>query len=293
MFVKMIGQDQVKEITNPLCGIPARMKHKGFSFLKMILRRNGNKQQIAHLIIPHFPEHKIYIEPFFGAGGMYFSKPKVKYNFLNDLDSDVFNLFMIVKNRKEELYKAIETLPIHQDLMRYWKKNKEVDELYRAVRFLFISNFTYLSKGYNLKFTADNSKQIILDRLDFTFDYLKEARFMNVDFRKVLSQISFGCESALCKKGDAFIYSDAPYYETEGWYTENSNKQNDVIDHFEMLVNSGIRFGMSEFNSDFIIDLAKSYSLNIIEIGERRNLKNRRTEILLTNYEPSNQLKMF
>lgn len=52
----------------------------------MILRRLGNKQAIAHKIIPYFPPHKIYIEPFFGAGGMFFNKPKAKYNIVNDLD---------------------------------------------------------------------------------------------------------------------------------------------------------------------------------------------------------------
>jgi DNA adenine methylase len=62
----------------------------------MILRRLGNKQAIAQDIIKYFPEHKIYVEPFFGAGGMFFNKPKVKYNIVNDLDSEVFNLFQVV-----------------------------------------------------------------------------------------------------------------------------------------------------------------------------------------------------
>ena len=48
----------------------------------MILRRLGNKKKIAEQIQGYFPEHKIYIEPFFGAGGMFFYKPKVKYNIL-------------------------------------------------------------------------------------------------------------------------------------------------------------------------------------------------------------------
>ena len=69
----------------------------------MILRRLGNKQAIAQDIIKYFPEHKIYIEPFFGAGGMFFNKPKAKYNIVNDLDSDVFNLYITVVNQKEEL----------------------------------------------------------------------------------------------------------------------------------------------------------------------------------------------
>ena len=75
----------------------------------------------------YFPEHKIYIEPFFGAGGMFFNKPKSKYNIVNDLDSDVFNLFQVVMNQKKELEKAFYMMPIHSDLLNYWKQNKETE----------------------------------------------------------------------------------------------------------------------------------------------------------------------
>lgn len=258
----------------------------------MLLRRNGNKSQLAHKILPHFPEHKIYVEPFFGAGGMFFNKPKVKYNFLNDIDNDVFNLFMVVKNDKEELYKRILQMPIHASLMKHWKKNQETDPIWKAVRFLFISNFTYLSKGFNIKFTADNSKQILLDRIEPTFLYMNDAKFMNVDFRECLKQISFQDKAQLCTRGDSFIYSDAPYLGTDGWYTHNSNEIEDVTDNMNMLVDSDIRFGMSEFDNEIILDMAADRKLNIITIGERRNLKNRRTEILLTNYK-NNQQKLF
>lgn len=259
----------------------------------MILRRNGNKSQLAHLITPHFPEYKIYIEPFFGAGGMFFNKPKAKYNFLNDLDDDVFNLFQVVKNNRQDLYDYVEKMPIHQSLMKFWKKNKEEDPIWKAVRFLFISNFTYLSKGYNVKFTADNSKELLLSRIEPTFEYIKDARFMNVDFRKVLPMISFGDESALCKRADSFIYADGPYYKTDGWYTNNHNEEQDIIDNIDIMTKSGIRFGMSEFDDPFILELAKERELNVITIGERRNLKNRRTEILITNYDQHKQQKLF
>ena len=35
----------------------------------------------------------------------------------------------------------------------------------------------------------------------------------------------------------------------------------------------------------FILEQAKQRNLNVITIGERQNLKNRRTEILVTNYK--------
>jgi DNA adenine methylase len=175
-------------------------------------------------------------------------------------------------------------MPIHQSLMKHWRNNEETDPVWKAVRFLFISNFTYLSKGYNLKFSADNTKRILLERIEPTFSYLSDAKFMNVDFREVLNQISFQDNKSLCKKDAAFIYSDPPYYGTDGWYTHNSNSENDVIDHFDILKASGIRFAISEFSSGFILDLANSYNLNVHVIGDRVNLKNRRTEVLITNF---------
>ena len=50
----------------------------------MILNRLGNKSLIAKKIQTHFPKHDIYMEPFFGAGGMYFNKPKAKFNYINE-----------------------------------------------------------------------------------------------------------------------------------------------------------------------------------------------------------------
>ncbi len=46
---------------------------------------------------------------------------------------------------------------------------------------------------------------------------------------------------------------------------------------------------MSEFDNPFIIEQANERGLNINIIGERQNLKNRRTEILVTNYSNSQQ----
>ena len=108
----------------------------------MILRRLGNKKKLAKKLQAYFPPHKIYIEPFFGAGGMFFNKPKAKYNIVNDLDSDVFNLFQVVMNQKEELDEAFYMMPIHSDLLEYWKKNKETEPIKKALRFLLMSNFT-------------------------------------------------------------------------------------------------------------------------------------------------------
>ena len=107
----------------------------------MILLRLGNKQRIAKDIIKYFPAHKVYVEPFFGAGGMFFNKPKVKHNIVNDLDSDVFNLYQVVMTKKDELLNLYKRTPYHTELVKYWHKNQEQDALKKAMRFLMLSNF--------------------------------------------------------------------------------------------------------------------------------------------------------
>ncbi len=247
----------------------------------MILRRLGNKQMIAEKVQKEFPNHSIYIEPFFGAGGMFFNKPKVKNNIVNDLDSDVFNLFQIVSTRLEELKKAFELMPIHSDLLEYWKENTEEEPIRKALRFLFMSNFTYLGKGTTIGLVCGDSKGYLMSRIDQTSKLLFDVQFANFDFRKFINSLSFRDANEQSK---AFIYCDPPYLGTDDNYS-NSFVEQDSIDLFELLVNSGCKFAMSEFDHPFILKQAEERGLNIIIIGERKNLKNRRTEVLITNYK--------
>ena len=253
----------------------------------MILRRLGNKKAIAHKIIPYFPPHKIFIDVFFGAGGMFFNKPKAKYNIVNDLDSDVFNLFQVVMNQKEELEKAFYMMPIHSDLLDYWKKNEETEPIKKALRFLFLSNCTLLGSGSQLRFTTEDDKVNILEAIKPTFDLIFDVTFANVDFRKFIKDISF-------RHGDldrerTFFYLDPPYLGTNDNYSHSFAEQ-DSEDLFNCLEETKCKFAMSEFDHPFILEQAKKRGLNVIIIGERQNLKNRRTEILVTNYKKHNLL---
>src|SRR5690606_13764226 len=158
----------------------------------MILRRLGNKAKIAQKIQAYFPPHKIYIEPFFGAGGMFFNKPKAKYNIVNDLDSDVFNLFQVVMNQKEELEKAFYMMPIHSDLLDYWKVNQETDPIKKALSFLFLSNFTFLGKQDTLAYGLRKSpKQSFYDNIENTLSKIEGVRFNNCDFKRFFNSLSF------------------------------------------------------------------------------------------------------
>lgn len=256
----------------------------------MILRRLGNKQQIAKDIQKHFPPHRIYIEPFFGAGGMFFNKPKANYNIVNDIDSDVFNLFQVTSNQRNELKHAFKSMPIHSDLLEYWKQNTETEPIKKALRFLFLSNFTYLGTGQQMRFTATKNEypEKFDMLLDTTAKYLFGVQFANSDFRKFITNISFQTDGRNDEE-KTLIYADPPYLNTNDNYS-HSFTEKDSIDLFDTLQNSKCMFAMSEFDNEFIMQQAKERKLNVIYIGERTNLKNKRTEILITNYQVAKSL---
>jgi DNA adenine methylase len=202
------------------------------------------------------------------------------------LDSEVFNLFQVVMNQKEELEKAFYMMPIHSDLLEYWKKNKETDPIKKALRFLLFSNFGYIGQPETLHLQAGNAKQICYNYIDKTFEYLSgidgfDIKFSNSDFRKFLKSISYGDENDRSK---SFIYCDPPYLGTGDNYN-NSFTEQDSIDLFDTLQATGCKYAMSEFNHPFILQQAKERGLNVHIIGEHKNIKNRRTEILVTNYK--------
>ena len=246
----------------------------------MILRRLGNKSQIAGEIQKYFPQHSIYIEPFFGAGGMFFNKPKANCNIMNDIDSEVFNLFQTVSNKKDELETLFLATPKHQDLFNYWKLNQEDCQVRKAMRFLFISNYTFMGAGASLKLNSRNDVRQLYEGLQKVNERLFEVQFANMDFRQFLKSVSI--EKTETEK--TLIYCDPPYLDTDDNYS-HSFKEQDAADLFDCLIETGCKFAYSEFDHPFILEQAEKRGLNVIVIGERQNLKNRRTEILVTNYK--------
>ncbi len=133
-----------------------------------------------------------------------------------------------------------------------------------------------LGKGDTLRVRGDNAKKDFYKYIDKTFKILDNINFSNFCFSSFLKSIEF--------RGSEFIYCDPPYLQTTDTYS-NSFTESDSLELFETLQDTGCKWAMSEFNHPFILEQAKQRGLNIIEIGERQNLKNRRTEILVTNYQ--------
>ncbi|EOX1529977.1 DNA adenine methylase [Vibrio cholerae] len=82
-----------------------------------VLRYHGGKFRLAKWITSHFPEHKIYVEPFGGAASILLQKPRSHGEVYNDLDSDIFNLFSVLRdeNKAEKLNRMLHLTPYSRE----------------------------------------------------------------------------------------------------------------------------------------------------------------------------------
>jgi DNA adenine methylase len=256
----------------------------------MLLTRLGNKRKLAGELHQYFPPHRMRVYLFAGALGSYFKMPKSKYTIINDFDDDVTNLYMVVENRHEELTAALRRMPVSMSLANHWMKNRETDPVKSALRFLFLSNFTYLGKGDTLRLGVDQTKARLLARIEPTLEELNRShtKITSMDFRDVIRHISFA--DRVLSKDDTLLYLDPPYYEQGNTYNTPKWTRDDMTDCLELMVNEGIPAAMSEFDHPEVIDEAEARGLNVFSIASRRNIKNRRTEILITNYAPNHRL---
>ena len=104
--------------------------------VRPILKYPGAKWNLGPWIVSHFPAHKRYIEPFAGSAAVFFSKPPVQHEVLNDLNGHIVNFFTVLRERTEELARAIMLSPFSEaEYNRIERNLSEGDELEQARRF--------------------------------------------------------------------------------------------------------------------------------------------------------------
>lgn len=113
-----------------------------------VLRYHGGKWRIAPWIISHFPEHLAYVEPFGGAGSVLLQKQRIKTEVWNDLDSNLYNLFRILRD-KEKARELINLCALTPFSRKEFTASYEVatNELENARRFIVRSFFGFGSKA--------------------------------------------------------------------------------------------------------------------------------------------------
>jgi DNA adenine methylase len=180
----------------------------GLPFLKW----PGGKRWLAPLLVDIVKEIKIenYFEPFLGGGAVFF-KLKPNMGILSDINEDLINTYVQVKDNHQIILRLLKEIPVNKKT--YLRIRKVVPEcpIQRAVRFLYLNRTAFSGmyrlnkKGeFNVPYGGGGRTPEILwenDLLANASKYLSTAEILNCDFEQTLSK---------ARHGD-FIYCDPTY----------------------------------------------------------------------------------
>ncbi len=267
-------------------------------FLKWV----GGKRQLMNDIEPLIPSKiSTYYEPFIGGGAVLFNQ-QPKKAVINDYNSELINVYEVVKDNVEEL---IKDLSKHQNETEYFygiraqdrqEGFEQLSALERASRIIYLNKTCFnglyrvnSSGEFNTPFGRYKNPNIINETV-----LRAVSRYLNDNDIQLLSG---DFEDALkgARKG-AFVYLDPPYdpvskssnftgYVEGGFGSEQQERIRDVC---IKLNQKGIRFLLSNSATPFIKDLYKDFE--IIEVDAKRHInsvaskRGSVTEILVRNY---------
>jgi len=113
-----------------------------------VLRYHGGKWRLAPWVIAHFPEHRVYVEPFGGGASVLMRKQRSYAEVYNERDGEVVNVFRVLQNPRlaEKLRKLLRVTPFARD--EFYKAYKPAkDRVERARRTIIRSLMGFGSDG--------------------------------------------------------------------------------------------------------------------------------------------------
>ena len=98
------------------------------SILKPPITRLGGKSKLRKEIISMMPDHVCYVEPFFGAGWVFFGKTPSKVEVINDVDKELINLFKMIKYHAPEIERILEYEFSGRDIFEEYKNEVSLEK---------------------------------------------------------------------------------------------------------------------------------------------------------------------
>lgn len=251
----------------------------------------GGKTHLINDLLRLIPLHRVYCEVFGGSAELLFSKPRSQTEVYNDINGDLVNLFLVVRDHHEELIKRLEWIPqsreIYESWMREFKEDRAVeDPIERAARFYFMLCCQFGGKMYGGwaygKTRAHWSKKRI-KKLKSIHRRLNGVYIEHNDFRKVIKAWDHP---------DTFFFLDPPYLEKTG-YTAEGFDERDHRDLAELLRKTEGKWLLTVGDHPLMWELYKDkeYSIDVvtapltaekIDLGEKRGAY---ANLIIKNYE--------
>lgn len=270
--------------------------------MKTPLSYYGGKQRLADTIVSMIPPHKIYIEPFFGGGAVFFAKKPSYLEAINDINDNIVTFFRVCQNETQfqELNAKIQDTLFSEALFlqakTIWNGYWPANDIERAWATWVCCNYSFNSTPYggwkwDMGTAGSHSGKVAAHkRNEFTqavFERLQYAQISCRDAVNVLTERD---------NPEAFAYIDPPYIGCDQKHYRGYNDS-----EFERLLTvlsffKG-KFILSTFANDLILHYAENNNWIIttknmpmtcsnLRIKERGQNSKRKNELLVSNFPP-------
>lgn len=260
---------------------------------KPIIPYYGAKNRMLKHILPLIPEHRIYLEPFFGSGAVFFAKEAAESEIINDRWNMAAIFYEQVKANFLLLKHRIEATPFSRNMHKYAAFIRDNPQFYSK---LDIAHAFYIgvSQGFNSNFgswAVDNYGKSLKAFQNRKQRYNRQvlARLENAQLE---SRDAVGLIASKKHLDGMFVYCDPPYIGTDcgmyGGYTEA---------HYTKLLDalSGIsgKFLLSSFPNGILEAYVKKHKWQVLGFEKTKSAVKgkpgtprtaKKVELLVANY---------
>jgi DNA adenine methylase len=179
----------------------------------------GGKRRLAPQILPMFPDHTCYVEPFCGAAALFFLKEPSKVEVLNDINGELVNLYRVVQHHLEEFVRQFKWSLTSRQMFGWEQKKSPVTltDIQRAAKFYYLQRLAFGGKIEGQTFGTATTSPPRLNLLRIEEDLSQAHLRLNGAHIENLSW-----EEAICRydRPHTLFYLDPPYWGTEGYGVE-------------------------------------------------------------------------
>ena len=176
----------------------------------------SGKRRLAKRILPMFPVHKCYVEPFAGGAAIFFMKEPVRVEIINDINGELVNLYRVVQNHLEELVRQFKWSLVSRQ-MYTWLKLAHVEtltDIQRAARFYYLQKMAFGGKvsGQTFGTATTTAPRLNLLRIEEELS----AAHLRLS-RAYIEHLAWDKCILKYDRPHSLFYLDPPYWKTEGY----------------------------------------------------------------------------